>query len=92
MTNIDKVFDLSLRSMAESSTQSSAQQAAGSRKGLRPAIKEDFVIPHVGPTISDDQVLDFAEAIASSILDSPGRAVSAQANQNEEVKKKLLAD
>ena len=92
MTGIDKVVDLSLRSMVESSTRSGVEQSAGSRRSARPAVKDDFVIPHVGPRISDEQVSDFAEAIASSILESPGRAVNAQANQSEEVKKKLLSD
>lgn len=84
MIGVDKIVDLSLRSVVERSKRGVAEQPTGSRRSERPVIRDDFVIPHVGPKISDDLVVNFAESIANSILGSPSRAVHAQANQNED--------
>lgn len=84
MTSVDKIVDLSLRSVVERSQRSVVGQPTSSRRSERPIIRDDFVIPHVGPKISDELVVDFAESIANSILGSPGTAVHAQANQNED--------
>jgi hypothetical protein len=83
MTGIDITIDLSLRGGSERS-QEQVTRGTGTRRSTRPVLRDDFVIPHVGPTISDEEVLDFAQSVAENILDSPSRAVTAQANQNEE--------
>lgn len=83
MTSIGKLFDLSVRQSETQASRSEAGQQSGARKGSRPVVNDDFVIPHVGSKISDQEVVSFAEGLASTILENPYRAVGAQANQNE---------
>ena len=85
MAVIDKRVDLSLQSGVEisKSTRDRHQQTNVRRNGSS-VINDDFVIPHVGPNLTDDQVKDFAVNLAGKILDNPARAVKAQANQQEE--------
>lgn len=83
MTGIDVTIDLSLRGGSERSPER-VTRGTGAQRSTRPVLRDDFVIPHVGPKISDEEVLGFAQAVAENILESPSRAVKAQANQNEE--------
>jgi hypothetical protein len=83
MTSIDKLFDLSLRKTDTQASQKEVERQSGARKGFRPVVNDDFVIPHVGSKISDQEVVSFAEGLAGEIAENPYRAVGAQANQKE---------
>lgn len=58
--------------------------ALSSNARTKTSIKDDFVIPHVGPEISDDDILAFTEGLAERIVYQPDRAVVAQANQQRQ--------
>jgi hypothetical protein len=83
MAIVGRTSGLPLRSKLESGQEVPRRDSdLAKTKSTRPNINDDFVIPHIGPEISEGDIISFAEELAENIVFQPKMAVEAQANQD----------